>query len=54
MWIYNAGNRIVNTWLYPVEDGYAMIDTGYENSYVSVVKNFGNCGFSRKKSDTFF
>ena len=30
----------MNTWIYPVEDGWAMIDTGYENSYASVVKKF--------------
>ena len=36
--IRNAGNRIMNTWLYPIEAGWVMIDTGYENSYVSVLK----------------
>ncbi len=38
MEIRNAGNRIMNTWLYPIENGWVMIDTGYENSYVSVLK----------------
>ena len=38
MEIRNAGNRIMNTWLYPIEDGWVMIDTGYENSYESVLK----------------
>ena len=38
MEIRNAGNRIMNTWLYPVLDSWVMIDTGYENSYASVVK----------------
>ena len=38
MEIKNAGNRIMNTWLYPIEGGWVMIDTGYENSYVSVRK----------------
>ena len=38
MKIRNAGNRIMNTWLYPIEDGWVMIDTGYENSYASVLK----------------
>jgi glyoxylase-like metal-dependent hydrolase (beta-lactamase superfamily II) len=28
----------MNTWIYPVEDGWVMIDTGYENSYAFVVK----------------
>lgn len=39
MEIRNAGNRIMNTRLYPVTGGWVMIDTGYENSYVSVRKN---------------
>ena len=38
MKIVNAGNRIMNTWLYPVSDGWVMIDTGYESSYASVQK----------------
>ena len=38
MQIANAGNRIMNTWLYPIADGWVMIDTGYENSYQSVLK----------------
>ena len=37
MIVSNAGNRIMNTWLYPVEDGWVMIDTGYENSYSAVL-----------------
>ena len=38
MEIVNVGDRIMNTWLYPIEDGWVMIDTGYENSYASVLK----------------
>ena len=38
MKIENAGNRVMNTWLYPIEGGWVMIDTGYENSYASVLK----------------
>lgn len=38
MMIRNAGDRIMNTWLYLVAGGWVMIDTGYENSYVSVRK----------------
>lgn len=37
MCIQNVGNRIMNTWLYPIEDGWVMIDIGYENSYTSVL-----------------
>lgn len=40
--IRNIGNRIMNTWIYPLETGWAMIDTGYENSYASVVKKLRN------------
>lgn len=35
----NVGNRMVNNWVYPLKDGYVLIDTGYEN------------GFSRLKSN---
>ena len=42
MEIRNVGNRIMNTWIYPVETGWVMIDTGYENSYVSVIKKLRN------------
>ena len=38
MMISNAGNRIMNTWLYPIQDGWVMIDTGYENSYLAMMK----------------
>ena len=38
MIVKNAGNRIINTWLYPIKDGWVMIDTGYENSYKQVLK----------------
>ena len=40
--IFNAGNRIMNTWIYPVEDGWVMIDTGYENSYAAVINKLRN------------
>ena len=36
--IRNAGNRIMNTWLYGTGDSWVMIDTGYETSYLSVIK----------------
>lgn len=38
MKIINVGNRIMNTYLYRIDDGYVMIDTGYENSYKTVLK----------------
>ena len=36
--IYNAGNIIMNTYVYPCSDGYIMIDTGYEHSLKDVEK----------------
>ena len=32
MEIYNVGNRVMNTYIYPIATGYVMIDTGYEHS----------------------
>ncbi len=29
----NAGSRIVNNWIYPINQGYVLIDTGYENGF---------------------
>jgi len=37
--IYNVGNRIMNTYVYPCENGYIMVDTGYEHSLAAVEKN---------------
>ena len=31
--IYNLGNRVVNNYLIPAEDGYILIDTGYSNGF---------------------
>lgn len=31
--IINLGNRIVNNWIYPISQGYVLIDTGYETGY---------------------
>lgn len=31
--MFNAGNRIVNNWLYPIQDGFVLIDTGYKNGF---------------------
>lgn len=35
----NVGNRIVNNWIYPIEDGYVLIDTGYKNGFSKLKKN---------------
>ena len=31
-----AGNIVMNTYVYPWEDGYIMVDTGYEHSLKNV------------------
>lgn len=31
--MHNVGTRIVNNWLYPIQDGFVLIDTGYENQF---------------------
>ena len=31
--IYNLGDRIVNNYLVPAEDGYLLIDTGYADGF---------------------
>ena len=42
--IYNAGNRIMNTYIYQASVGYIMVDTGYEHSLVSVEKKLNKQG----------
>ena len=42
--IYNAGNRIVNTYVYHSSVGYIMVDTGYEHSLSSVEKKLNKQG----------
>ena len=34
--IYNAGNIVMNNYVYPCADGYIMVDTGYEHSLEDV------------------
>ena len=42
--IYNAGNRIMNTYVYHTSSGYVMIDTGYEHSLGRVEKKLNRQG----------
>lgn len=44
MRIENVGNRIMNTYVYPIATGYVMVDTGYENSMRSVMKKLNRRG----------
>ena len=34
----NIGNRIMNNWIYPVDDGYVLIDTGYDTDFERFLK----------------
>lgn len=36
--MFNLGNRIMNSWIYPIQEGYVLIDTGYENEYTNFKK----------------
>ena len=46
MKIYNAGNRVMNTYLYRIKDGYVMIDTGYAHSYQKCTSSMNRQGIS--------
>ena len=54
MKIDNAGDRVMNTWLYPIRDGWVMIDTGYENSYTSVLKKLRKLSIRPEEVRYFF
>lgn len=44
MKLYNVGNRIMNTYIYQVPEGYIMIDTGYGHSLKKVEKRANRQG----------
>ena len=48
MHFFNAGNIVMNTYVYPCLDGYIMVDTGYEHSLKNVERklNKNNIKFS--------
>ena len=46
MVIYNVGNRVMNTYIYPIATGYVMIDTGYEHSLRNVEKKLNKQGIT--------
>lgn len=46
MKIYNAGNRVMNTYLYQTKDGFVMIDTGYKNNYIKCTSSMKRKGIS--------
>lgn len=36
--VINLGNRLVNCWAYPIENGYVIFDTGYKSNYKHFLK----------------
>lgn len=36
--VINLGNRLVNCWAYPIENGYVIFDTGYKSNYKTFKK----------------
>ena len=44
MKIYNGGSVVMNTYVYPIDDGYVMIDTGYEGQLSNVEKRLLKMG----------
>lgn len=47
--IYNAGNRVMNSYIYHALDGYIMIDTGYEYSLKNVEARANKQGIALSK-----
>ncbi len=52
--VINLGSRIVNNYLLPCEDGYILIDTGYENGCVRFLKNLKRAGVRPSEIKTIF
>ncbi|MFI3253384.1 MAG: MBL fold metallo-hydrolase [Eubacteriales bacterium] len=50
----NVGDRIVNTFVYPIQEGYVMIDTGYENMFQSREKRLKKKNISVKEVKYIF
>ena len=46
MRIINAGNIVMNSYVYPISNGYVMIDTGYEHSMSGIEKKLQKQGVS--------
>lgn len=54
MKIINLGNRTANSWLYPIQDGYVLVDTGYERAYSSFLKKLKQNSFGAKIRKNIF
>ena len=47
--IYNLGNRVVNNYLVPIDDGYMLIDTGYPDGFRRFQKKLQKAGIDPKE-----
>ena len=54
MEIRNLGNRVVNNWLIPGDDGYILIDTGYENGFRRFQRKLKKAGIQPEEIRTVF
>jgi|GEM_PF-1540391 len=52
--IYNLGNRVVNNYLVPIDDGYMLIDTGYPDGFRRFQKKLQKPELIPKKSSMYF
>lgn len=43
MKIINVGSRVMNTYLYRIDDGFVMIDTGYDTGYSNFARKISKC-----------
>lgn len=43
---FNLGSRIVNNWLFPIQDGYVLVDTGYETGYPAFCRALAQQGLT--------
>ena len=48
MKIVNAGSRIVNNYLYPVNGGYVLVDTGYAGAFPRFLKRLRRAGIDAR------
>ena len=54
MEIRNLGNRVVNNWLIPGDDGYILIDTGYEKGFSRFLRKLKKAGIQPEEIRAVF
>ncbi|MDD6000662.1 MAG: MBL fold metallo-hydrolase [Bacteroidales bacterium] len=47
--IINLGNRVVNNYLVKIDDGYALIDTGYDTGFKRFLKKIKKFNINPQK-----